>query len=135
MADFKFEFNTRIRITDINYGNHVSYASYLLFFQDARIAYLKNIGCSELDIHGVGMIISEANCKYKRELLLGDEIVIKCKITNLKSKGFEMEYVIEREGKVCAEGKTINLAFDYKAGKITHLPEKFVADVKAFEGI
>ena len=136
MSEYKFSFPIRIRISDINYGNHVSYAFYLLFFQDARIAYLSNLGFTELNIgDNKGIIVSEADCKYKRELLLGDEIDVKCKVSSMRSKGFEMEYAIERKGETCALGKIVILCFDYNEKKISNLPEVFVKKVKEFEGI
>ena len=136
MSDYKFSFPIHIRISDINYGNHVSYAFYLLYFQDARIAYLNNLGFSELNIgDGKGIIVSEVDCKYKRELLLGDEIDVKCKVSSMRSKGFEMEYLIERKGETCALGKIVILCFDYDNKKISALPETFVNKVKEFEGM
>lgn len=136
MAEYKFSFPIKIRISDINYGNHVSYAYYLLYFQDARIAYLNSMGFAELNIgDNKGIIVSEVDCKYKRELLLGDEIDVKCRISSMRSKGFEMEYQIERKGEICATAKIVILCFDYNEKKIANLPAIFVQKVKEFEGI
>ena len=53
MEGFKFTIPYRVRIADVNYGNHVANSAVLNFFQDARIAYLDNLGgYSELDLGG-----------------------------------------------------------------------------------
>ena len=135
MRDYKFSIPIKVRIGDINYGNHVGYENYFLYFQEARIAYLMNFGFSETDINGYGMIISEAVCKYKQELFLGDEIIVKCSVSKLKSKIFTMTYQIEKKDKICAFGSTISLCFDYQNKKIAKLPQEFVAMIKAYEEI
>ena len=135
MADFNFSFPLQVRISDVNYGNHVSYAYYLLYFQDARIAYLNNLGFSELDIGGKGIIVTEVNCKYKRELKLGDNLDVHCKVSSLSSKGFEMDYEIKRAGKSCATSHMNFLCFDYNEKKVSALPEVFSKKVSEFEGI
>lgn len=135
MKDFKFSIPLKVRIGDINYGNHVGHHVYFLYFQDARIAYLNQFGCSELDIFGYGMIMASADCRYKRELKLGDEIEITCRVSELKSKLFIMAYQIERSNVICATGTTTNVCFDYGKRQITDLPRKFIDAIKKYEGI
>ncbi len=133
MKDFRFAIPITVRIGDINYGNHVGHQNFLLYFQEARIAYLGQLGFSELDIGGFGMIMADVACRYRQELFLGDVIDVGCRITEIKSKAFIMEYRIEKEGRACATGATTNLCYDYKAKKVAHLPEAFVAAARAFE--
>ena len=135
MKDLKFSIPLEIRIGDVNYGGHVGYQVYLSYFHEARIAYLKKFGCTELDIHGYGMIISEVNCKYKKELFHRDEIRVKCGIGQLKSKVFIMEYQIERGDDVCAIGSTTNLCYDYQKKKVVELPLEFVNKLREYEGM
>ncbi len=44
MEGFQFTTAYQVRISDINYGNHVANSAVLNFFQDARIRYLKQLG-------------------------------------------------------------------------------------------
>ena len=135
MRNLRFSIPLKVHIGDVNYGGHVGYQVYLSYFHEARIAYLKEFGCSELDIHGYGMIISEVNCKYKKELFHRDEIRVKCGIGQLKSKAFIMEYQIEKSDDVCAIGSTTNLCYDYQKKKVVKLPLEFVKTIKEYEGL
>ena len=132
---YKFSIPLSVRAGDLNYGNHVAYYNFLLYFQEARIAYLAQFGYSELDIHGYGMIVSDARCRYKRELFLGDALHVYCKVSDLKPKRFTMHYQIEKQDTICAVGTTENLCYDYKAKRLTKLPEEFVAAIADFEAI
>ena len=75
-AHYRFFIPYTVRVADVNYGGHVSNAAVLSFFQDARIAYLKQFGYSELDIGGCGLILPEAHVRYLAEMFLGDELRI-----------------------------------------------------------
>ena len=133
MPQHNFSIPLRVRVSDLNYGNHVGYQNYFSFFQEARIAYLKQVGFSELDLGDCGIIVAEANCKYKRELYLNDAITVTCAVTKLKSKLFTMDYVILKDDANCAQGYTKNLCYDYQRKSITSLPEAFVAAITQFE--
>lgn len=135
MTEFRFSIPIKVRIGDLNYGNHVGYQNYFLFFQDARIGYLRQFNYSEMDIEGYGMIISAADCRYKKELLLDDVIEVKCRVSNITPMLFRMDYQIDRSGELCAIGTTTNLCYDYKARQRVNLPEGFIQSIKRFECI
>ncbi len=122
-----------MRINELNYGNHVGYQNYLSYFQEARIAYLGQFGYSEIDIEGYGMIIGEANCRYKKELFFNDRIRVACGIQGMNSKRIVMRYAITRGEIVCAEGFTHNLCYDYHAKKVMRFPDAFMSKIRAFE--
>ena len=134
-TNYRFSIPYTVRIADINYAGHVSNAAVLSFFQDARIAYLKQFGYSELDIGGCGLILPEAHVLYLAEMFLGDELRIGVRITELRNAAFVMAYGIERDGTMTAEGTTNLVAFDYQARKARRLPEPFREAVTRFEGL
>ena len=133
MKSYRFSIPMTVRITDLNYANHVGYQNFFSFFQEARIAYLKQFSYSEMDIEGYGMIVGEANCKYKRELYLSDAFQVSCAITELRSKLFVMGYQISKTDTVCAVGFTNNLCYDYQAERVVRLPEPFIYAVTRHE--
>ena len=133
MNGFNFSIPLTVRVSDLNYGNHVGYQNFFSFFQEARIAYLGQFAYTELDIEGHGLIVSEANCQYKRELFLNDRIRIACRIQEMKPKLFVMTYQVSKADLICAKGFTKNLCYDYQAKKITRFPQAFVEKVQVFE--
>jgi YbgC/YbaW family acyl-CoA thioester hydrolase len=134
-TSYRFYIPYTVRIADINYGGHVSNAAVLSFFQDARIAYLKQFGYSELDIGGCGIILPEAHVLYHAEMFLGDELRIGVRISELRNAAFVMAYGIKRDGTMTTEGTTNLVAFDYQTRKARRLPEPFREAVTRFEGL
>jgi len=121
---FNFSCGMPVRVADLNYGGHVGNAKLLDYFQEARVAYLHYLGgYSELDIGGVGLILPEAHVVYRAEMFLGDELLVGVRAAEVKKSSFRLEYRIERDGVVTAEGYTALVAFDYTRRKPTRLPE------------
>ena len=136
MEGFKFTIPYRVRVVDVNYGGHVANSAVLNFFQDARIAYLQNLGgYSELNVGGgCGVILPEAHVRYRAEMFHDDALEIGVRVKHLSRSSFTMEYRIERNGALTAEGETALVCFDYQAKKTRRLDQLFREQVEAFEG-
>jgi YbgC/YbaW family acyl-CoA thioester hydrolase len=130
---YKFFFPIRVDAGLMNQASHLPHHNYLLFFQKARQAYLQQFGFMEQDIAGKRMFIIEAHCIYKKEVFLGDEVIVKCRVSELRPKVFVMEYSIEREGLVCAHGTTKSVCVNPDTRKSVPLPESFVSAIIAYE--
>ncbi|HRG78402.1 MAG TPA: thioesterase, partial [Cyclobacteriaceae bacterium] len=65
----KFIFHTEIgvRVSDLNYGNHVGNDSVLTLMQEARTLFYRSMGFeSEVRLEGmIGQIVSDAAIVYK----------------------------------------------------------------------
>jgi YbgC/YbaW family acyl-CoA thioester hydrolase len=135
MEEFKFTIPYIVRVADVNYGAHVANSAVLNFFQDVRIAYLKNLGgYSEMDVgNECGIILPEAHVKYLAEMFLADELVIGARITAVSRSSFTMTYRIERDGEPTAEGETALVCFDYVKRKPRRLDVEFREKIEAFE--
>ena len=137
MDGFEFVVPYKVRIADLNYGGHVANSAVLDFFQEARIAYLEDLGgYSELDIGGgCGIILPEAHVRYRAEMFHGDELLIGARVRELSRSSFKMEYRIERDGEITAEGETALVSFDYQKRKPRRLDADFKGRVMVAEGI
>ena len=55
-----------VRITDINYGNHVGNDSFVSIIHEARVQWLSQYGFSELNIAGTSLIMSDLVIEFRR---------------------------------------------------------------------
>lgn len=129
-AHFSFTAKIPVRITDINYGGHVGNDSILSLLHEARLKFLNHLGFSELDIDGAGLIMSDVMIEFKGESFYGDELTVSVAAGEFSKISFELFYKMEteREGKniLIAKAKTGMVCYDYKARKVTAVPEKFI---------
>ena len=66
-----FETQIPVRITDLNYGGHVGNQHFLTYMHEARVQWLTQEGWSEMDVEGVGLIMSDAAMRFRREIFYG----------------------------------------------------------------
>jgi len=124
---FNFKTSFPVRITDLNYGNHVGNDKVLSFIHEARVRWLVSLGYSELNLEGVGMIMADATLQFKSEIFYGDELEISLQPVEFSRAGFDLVYRIEKKSskgtEVAALARTSMICYDYGLKKITGLPE------------
>jgi len=125
---FLFETEMCVRITDINYGGHMGNDASLSIIHEARMRFLKNYGFSEMDVGGVGIIMSDAVVCYKSESFYGDELVIQVAVGDVSDYGCDLFYKITNKlsGKEVVRAKTGIVFFDYPSKKIAKTPAAFI---------
>jgi len=130
-----FSFSTQIpvRISDINYGNHVGNDAILSIIHEARMQYLKSIGFTELQFAGVGLIMSDVAIEFKAEAFYGDILKASVSAGEFSKVGFDIYYKLERssDNAVVALAKTGMVCFNYDKRKVVAVPEEAVK--KLFE--
>lgn len=134
-GQFSFSTNIPIRITDINYGGHVGNDSILSIMQEARMQYFSKHGYTELDLGGVGSIMTDVGIEYKNEIFYADSITVSVTAGDFSKYGFDLFYKIEKTNTdgntlVIAKAKTGIVCYDYKIKKIALLPESVQMKLK-----
>ena len=115
----------RVRVDDVNYGGHLGNDSVLTLCHEARIRFLNEIGHSETNLYGKGIIMTDAMVLYKAEGNLGDKLEIALYIDDVGRYGFDLYYALSSQGKEITRVKTGIAFFDYNQRKITACPEEF----------
>ncbi len=123
---FSFTAIIPIRITDINYGNHVGNDAVLSLIHEARMQFLSKYGYTELNLEGIGLIMTDVGIEFKKEMFYGDIIEIKIAAADFTSVGFDLYYLLEKQkdnNKVTvAIAKTGMICYDYDRKKIAAVP-------------
>ena len=114
-----------VRITDVNYGGHLGNDSLLSILHEARVQFLKKFGFTELNIGGVGIIMSDAVLVYKAEVFYGDILTVEIGVDDLQAVGADITYRVMVRGKEAARAKTGIIFFDYANRKIVQTPQVF----------
>lgn len=123
-----FTTNVPVRISDINYGNHLGNDAVLSIIHEARMQMLKTWGGSELNIAGTSLIMADVMIAYKAEAFYGEVLDIAVYAEELTDRSFDLLYRIRtiRDGVDVdiAHGKTGMICFDYNTRKISLVTEQ-----------
>ncbi len=124
-----FTTDISVRISNINYGNHVGNDALVSIVHEARMQWLAYNNYTELNIGGAALIMADLAVEYKAECFYGDILNIAISIGEITKISFEIFYEIftSRNCKkiLIAKVKTGMVCFDYEARKVTNIPENF----------
>ncbi len=120
--------NIPVRITDINYGNHLGNDALVSIVHEARIQFLKLHNYSELNIEGASLIMGDLAVEYVAESFYGDLLEISIAAAEINRVSFELYYHVEtirNENRITiAKAKTGMVCYDYGVKKVVSVPEK-----------
>lgn len=124
--------NLSVRVYDLNYGNHLGNDSLISLIHEARVRLLKHMGFSELDIGGIGILITNLAVNYKAEAFYGDQIQIDIEIGEISKTGIDLHYELRSQNtkKEIARALTSVTFFDYKNSKVTRVPQIFLSTLE-----
>ena len=125
----KFTTTIPVRITDINYGNHVGNDSLVSIIHEARVKWLVASNYTELNVAGASLIMADLAVEYKGESFYGDVLTINIFIGEINTLGFEIFYEITTTRNdatiLIAKAKTGLVCYDYSARKVAAIPSEF----------
>ena len=136
MARIKITFPTNciatlsipVRITDVNYGDHVGNDAFVAIIHEARMQWLAQHGYTELQVAGIGLIMSDLAVEFKNESFYGDMIEVKLAVGEISRVSFELYYQLtakRNNGSILlANAKTGMVCYDYSAKKVAGVPKK-----------
>jgi acyl-CoA thioester hydrolase len=117
-----------VRITDINYGNHLGNDAFVAIIHEARMQWLQQHGYTELNIEGTGLILADLAVEFKAETFYGDTIEVNIAAGEITKVSFELYYQLTTQRNnvtiVLALAKTGMVSYDYVAKKVIAIPEK-----------
>ncbi len=118
-------FSTKIslRITDINYGNHLGNDALVGLLQETRVRWLLSLGLGELDVGGCGLIMADLAVEYKLEGFYNDQLSITLFVGDITAAGFELYYLITNQNNnIVAKAKTGMVCYNYELKKVNSIP-------------
>jgi len=122
-----FSHELSVRITDLNYGNHLAHDNLVSLLHEARAQFFIAHRMEEHNIEGVGIIVADLAVTYKAESHFGQVIQIEITLDDFTRKGCDMLYrmTCRESDTVVAVAKTGLVFFDYKTKKTVSIPESF----------
>lgn len=106
-----------VPFSDVDMMGHVNNARYLTYFEMVRTEYLYS-QAGKLVANDLGIIIARAEVDYKYPAKWRDELTVNMRTSSLGNSSWTYEYEIvnEKENRLIALGKTVQVAYDYKKG-------------------
>lgn len=138
MQEFRFYHPIEVRYGDLDPQGHVNNARFLTYLEQARIAYVHQLGLwqggSFLEL---GVILAEVQLSFKAPILWGQPVQVGVRTARLGNKSFHMQYVINDRATLAvhATASTVQVAYDYHQGTTISIPANWRQVLADFEDI
>ena len=113
-----FSIEIKVRYCETDQMGLVHHGSYINYFEEARIAWISNLGFSysEMEKSGIILPVSKLNVNYLRPAYFDDDLLVSVEIAELPTSRLIFNYTINKEEEVIVTGTTV-LAFLNKETK------------------
>jgi len=124
-----FETEIIVRPDDIDMNNHVHNSKYLDYLLAARYDQMKKnykVPMEEFLNRGYSWVASATNIHFKREIKLGDNVVVRTQLNSFEGAQVTINFwiiVIREHEKIAAEGQAVYTLVSSKNGRPIRLPE------------
>ncbi len=134
-AGFPLRVPIAVRFRDLDSMGHVNNAVFLTFFENARIAYWRAVPGIR-SRRNLDYILARAECDFRSPVTLEDELVCHIRVASFGRTSFSFEYLLrdERSGRTVAEGRTVQVMFDYATRTARPVDEAIRTAIAEFEG-
>ncbi|KAF0095263.1 MAG: esterase [Puniceicoccaceae bacterium 5H] len=126
---YDYETTLPVRLTDLNYGQHLANDRVLALVHEVRVQWLAALGLTELDLgEGVGLIQADAAVRYLSQARWGDALRVQLAVQEMRRSGFGLVYRLSHAatGQDVAQVQTGFAFFDYRQQQVTRGPAAFI---------
>ena len=136
MEDFSFSTRVRVRFADTDAQGVAHNASYLVWFEVARVEYLRAFagGYQALRDRGIEALVLESFCRYRVPARFDDVLDVHTRCVDLRGARFRFEYAIVRDdGLPVADGWTAHACVESAGFRPTRVPEWLAEAIRSAE--
>jgi acyl-CoA thioester hydrolase len=126
MDGYTFSTDVRVRFADTDAQGIAHNASYLVWFEVARVEYLREHagGYQSLRNLGIEALVLESHCRYVVPARFDDVLRVHTRCVDVRGARFRYEYAIVRDdGVLMADGYTSHACVDSSTFAPTRVPE------------
>ena len=131
LDNYPFQHSFEVRVTDLNYGQHLGNDALVGLIHSCRVRLLTNLGFSEEAIGtDTGIIMADLAVSFQSEAFLHDTLIIASSFQEIKNSGFRLYHRVTRDETCIALVESGFVAFDYAQRRTTRLPQTFVEKIR-----
>jgi acyl-CoA thioester hydrolase len=133
---FAFSTDVRIRFAETDAQGIAHHASFVVWLEVARVAYLERFagGYRAIRERGIEALTTEVQVRYHRAAYFDETLTVWARCVDLRGARFGYEYRIERDGELVADGHTRHATVDRETYRPIRVPDGLAAAIATAEG-
>ena len=137
MQEFRFYHPIEVRYGDLDPQGHVNNARYLTYMEQARVAYVRQLGLWDGgSFFNFGLILADVHVAFLKPIYFDQKIQVGVRVSRIGNKSLTMEYsLIDQIQQELAVSESILVAFDYHRNNTVPVPDHWRRTIIEFEGL
>jgi acyl-CoA thioester hydrolase len=137
MDGFGFSHQVRVRFAETDAQGIAHHASYVVWLEEARVAYLAANagGYQSIRDRGIEALTTGVRLDYHRSAAFDDVLLIWVRCTEIRGARFTYEYVVEQDGERVATGTTLHATVDRETYRPIRVPDWFADEIVRAEPV
>jgi acyl-CoA thioester hydrolase len=121
---FPFSTDVRIRFAETDAQGIAHHASFVVWLEVARVAFLERFagGYQAIRDRGLEALTTEVSIRYHRAAYFDETLTVWTRCVDVRGARFVYEYRIERGGELVADGHTRHATVDRETYRPTRVP-------------
>jgi acyl-CoA thioester hydrolase len=135
MDGFRFSTDVAVRFAETDAQGIAHHASFVVWFEVARVAYLAEHagGYLAIQAEGIEALTTEVHVRYLQAARFDDRLRVWTRCRDVRGARFRYEYAIERDGELVADGWTAHATVDAATHRPTRVPAWFAEAIARAE--
>ncbi|MFD1362187.1 acyl-CoA thioesterase [Lentibacillus salinarum] len=106
-SEFSFSIPVKIRFSETDMFGHVNNVSAFIYFEEARIEFLKAAGMfGNQDSDAAMPIVADLQCDYQQQIYFDDNIKLYVKLNHIGNTSLDVHYMaLNEKGELCLTGR------------------------------
>ena len=124
-AGYANAYDVRVRFAETDAQGLAHHASFVVWLEVARVAYLADHagGYRSIQARGIEALTTGVRVDYQAAAVFDDVLTISLRCVDVRGARFRYEYVVERDGELVATAETSHATVD----SVTRLPTRVPA--------
>jgi len=131
MSGFPYEVPIEVRFRDIDAMGHVNNAVYVTYFEHGRAAFFRDV-FGVRSVSDIDFIVARVEVDYRRPVLLSDTVRLQLCLVEVGRTSFTVDYRLLASGEVAAEGRSIQVFYDFRKGVKKPVPPAFLKKARPY---
>lgn len=133
---FSYSCPIKVRFSETDAFGHLNNTKVFIYFEEARIEFLKEIGLMEqwlsLDSEVIP-VTADLQCNYIRQVFFDERLDVFVMVHTAGNTSLDLHYMIKnKQGKICVTGRGRIVQVNKITGKATPFNEAFKKKIETF---
>ena len=130
---YRFRHAVDVRFADIDAMGHAHHSRPLLYFEEARAAYWRDVA-GRPAVADIDYLLAEVTVQYHGRIEYPQTLDVRVRVASIGRKSFVMEYEARSAtGELLASGRTVQVMYDYEKSASMEMPAELRMKIEEFE--